>query len=271
MGCILWHECDYRNNQEIGAGVDLLLRELPEIVQREWRDSQRPMLLSQLGGRLSEAAKILVRTENVGLKRLIETHLSAELRLVPMPSQGGGVVPRAETEGMSDEELNSTYTKAETVPNYEVEVFNAFKRHVSPGTRRFLILRPSELPLVRDQAEDQPAPESGYEIRSEDLAIIGEGASVATRVDTHHAIEAWCQRAEIDPKKLYRIPRLRTSNLVSEPTPIASRRPPLARDAGAGELSGLVQGLNAFTQAELARIQIPGDVLLSLLERLRNR
>lgn len=245
--------------------MDLLLSEIPAIVEREWQERQRPLLLSQLGGRLSDAAKLLVRSENVGLKRLIEEYLGSTLRLLPMPSHGGGVAPRLATEDLNDAEIENKYISSVQIPNYELAVFNAFRRHIPLGSRRFILLENGALPRTKDQDEGSDPPPFSHEIVKDDLPADDAGGRVATRVSTHEAIMRWCEKHGIAAERLHHVPRIR---FVDEPDRPSARN---ARSASrpSSDIDGIIFGLSVFTPSELARIQIPGDVLQAVLERLR--
>lgn len=247
------------------ANSSELTEEILRIVADEWKHKGLPLLLSVLGARLSESAKNHVRANNIALKRFISENASDRTRLLRMERHGGGVAPLAETDGMSDDRLEAIFESAaplRTMPRYKFRVWRAFSDAVPVGARRFLSILASGVVQVTDTMEAEHL-EGAHEVLSSDIVPDDIERYASAR---HEAIVSWAARNGVDHSKLImvRTPEVpgvqRSVSIVSQ----SDSTPPTSSDAASASISRL---LGLLTKDELARIQIPADLVLAVLER----
>jgi hypothetical protein len=246
-----------------------LEQEIELAVSKEWEDKRKPILFSKLGGRLSHEAREMIKADRIGLKRFVDAHLSAQIRVLPLERYGGGVAPREDTAELSDAELEAAFEKdanAKTIPQYSFDVWSAFRRPLREDMKRYLRIVPSGLAKALDIPALEQPPAGAVEIHPSDLpASIFEGL-LPSRQETHEAIVAWTKRVGFDETKLRHVPTL----IFPGPTvrQIAPQSLPSTEPAPSATF---VEGLGMLTRDELARIQIPADLVLSMLERVKRR
>jgi hypothetical protein len=240
-----------------------LSRAIEHLVHGWWNEKQVPLLLSKLGSLLPSELQVWIRTERVALKRFIQEELSSRIRLLDFPRQGGGVVPFQETQGVSEKELEEAFERQRLahienkIPRYHVLIWDAFRTPLIDGHRRFVRVGDNgEIEVKEIGSNSEPPTEKGWiEVTQEHLQHLSEYGSPAPG-EVDNAIKGWAD-GKFEPDKLFQ--RAREVQL---------RSPSHSRNrTRVGSLESIVLGLRGFTTDELARIQIPGDVLLSVLER----
>lgn len=249
------------NSADLASEVDALVREW-------WSANEAPLLLSKLGSLLSRDAQIFARVQRIALKRFIGVELPDRLRLVSLPQHGGGVAPLPETSALSEKDLAEAleaYRRrqaAARVPRYHALIWDAFRTPLTEGRRRFVLIgNQDEIELQEIGSESEaPAGEGWIEVLQEHLDHIHQdGRLVAS--DMNAAIRRWAE-GKVETRRLLHRPATSVSATASLPsTPL---RGPRHRP---GTVDSVIVGLRGFTPDELARIQIPADVILSFLER----
>ncbi|MFD1613425.1 hypothetical protein ACFSCW_16615 [Sphingomonas tabacisoli] len=241
-----------------------LAAELEKAITNWWDAHQSPILLSKLGGLLSSDIQARIREEKVGLKRFLAEELP-QMRVLALGRHGGGVAPADKIDGQTDQEITANFEArrrrelVDRIPSYDRSVWQAFRTRIEDGVRRFLRVQKGEkVEALEVSPEESPPPgEEWIEITPADLQHLTLAAPSAR--DIHNAIQSWA-RGRLDPTLLERAPEIRSAYTSESP----------ARSFGrVGTLESVVVGLKGFTRDELARIQVPADVLLSLLERSR--
>lgn len=250
-------------------------QEIEKAVTDEWnRSPGGPLLISKLGMRLSPETKATISSSGYGLKRYVQEYLAETIRFVPMRSRGGGVVPSAKSEGLTDQQIEDRYVDRpesadpqNVIPKYWGEVWRGFQTPLPEGTIRYVLLDAHGHPEVGTSQKDAQTPANAKLIDLNDLVLPKQDGLPPSRTAVHQAIENWCRREGVP-----------VSSLIftrSQPKrPIASisaldRRP---ASGVKGEKNIAVSlGLNLLTREELARINIPADLVLAILERVNSQ
>lgn len=246
------------------AGVDNPAAVVERIVTDWWKANEAPLLLSKLGSLLPIDVQRYLRVERVPLKRLIRDELEGRVRLLNMVQLGGGVVPVKETAQFSEEDLEQRFEVKrrerieERVPRYNAIIWDAFRTALLPDRRRFVRVGPNgevELTEIGSNAEP-PSGDGWIEVAHEHLEHIPAGGPPQSR-EMDGAIKQWA-KDRIDAALLLH---------PGKPKP----RPSAAKDFETAmvpkSISAIVNGLQGFTREELARIHIPADVMLAVLQR----
>lgn len=240
-----------------------LASDVEGIVRGWWTANQAPVLLSKLGSLLSENSQVLIRIEKLPLKRFIQDVLADRLRLVSLPRHGGGVAPLEETRGLSDDQLSEAFESqrrrqiSNRIPRYNALIWDAFRTPLTEGRRRFVRVGLQGQIEVREIANEDDALEGDgwIEVHQDNLPLSDGGPPSIREMDD--AIRHWAD-GKIDTRRLLHVSTAPSAGQVAQ-----RPRPPMAT------LDSVIVGLRVFTTEELARIQIPADVVLSLLERNR--
>lgn len=248
-------------------------REILEVVQAEWRKNSSPLLLSALGYRISDAAKAVLRASNIPLTRYVQSHMKSELRLVSRAVEGLAAAPRHETANFTDEQLADLYTKSpprERMPRYRPSVWYAFRIPIPSARRRFLILQEDGQTICKDLPPEAEPPMGAIEIAEADLASPENADELPSPEAVSNAIEAWRTKQDLDRSKLLLPSGVGSAGTLS-PANTQNANRLLPESARRPTLADLAFGLSVFTSEELARVQIPADVLANLLKRTRER
>lgn len=237
-------------------------QEIVSVVLAEWVERKLPMPLSSVGSRISEAARVILRGQNITLRRFVADHLNDQIRLVPMRKQGGGVAPVAETATLSDSELEELYENRpqDDQPQFFPVVWKAFREPIPDGTVRYLVAPVGEKTGFRDVRVGGQAPIASYPIEPEYIVTKDAPNPNAATVDS---INKWrdCHGVSLDRLSYTR----QDLSQVHHPDRQVRSRIPMRQS---GDLSDI---LLILTPEELARIQIPADIVLAALRRSQGR
>ena len=254
--------------------------EIAKIIVDEWEAHRRPLLISKLGMLVSPDAKLALAETGHGLKRYIEENLEKRVRLVPMRGRGGGAVPLEETKIYSDAQVEDLYVRRTDdaadqppVPMYWGDVWRGFQTELADGSVRYLRLEASGGPEVADAPEGAPLPAHARLIERNDLVLAKQGEPRPPRMSVHQAIENWCRRVGVplDSVKFERAAHPRRAEPSVEPRrrPVDRSIRPNGRDRDT--IAALVHAMDLLSRDELARINVPADLVLAILERSGSR
>lgn len=241
-----------------------IAKEIEEVVRGWWDKHQAPVLLSKLGSLLSSDVQSTIQDEKIGLKRFISAYCE-NLRLLEMGRHGGGVAPLEKSAGRTEEELERAFEsqrKLENVgriPSYDSLVWRAFRSPISNGERRFLKIDPNERVELRqiESSDEGPNDPLWFEVKADDIPKFENGIPATAR-EIHDAIKAWSEgKVELDHLIKLNNPKIGDGD---------RKIHKIQRESA---LDLLLNGLRIFSRDELARINVPADVLLSVLERSR--
>ncbi|MCP3735025.1 hypothetical protein M9979_09105 [Sphingomonas sp. RP10(2022)] len=244
--------------------------EIEREVLAEWDSARRPLLISRLGMRLTPDTKAVLNESGLGLKRYIQRHLGGSVRLVPMKGRGGGAAPVDRTVGIADDELETSYddrTDAGShridVPQFWGDIWRGFQTALAEGDVRYVVFNAAGNPEVRDVRHDTPPPAGAWPIEPDDLALAPSGEPRPSRAAVYHAIQNWCRRTGVAVERLTfdRAAPAPAGRL--DPSGEPSRRPATR----SGDRPSFMQGIDLLSRDELARISIPADLVLAMLER----
>lgn len=246
-------------------------QEIAEVVANHWnRPPGGPLLISKLGMRLSPDTKAFISSSGYGLKRYMQEYLSDAIRFVPMRSRGGGVVPLADTAGLTDQQIEERYVDhlggsdpQNAIPKYWGDVWRGFQTPLPDGAVRYVVLEARGGPQVGTSAKGAPLPANAKLIDPNDLVLPDPEGTLPPRFAVQQAIENWCRREGVPVDSL-----IFTG---SQPKRAIGNAANSERRFNAGLKGGKVDvlslGLSALTREELARINIPADLVLTMLER----
>jgi hypothetical protein len=247
--------------------IDKLTGEIIEIASLGWQRLGKPVFLANLGGRLSKDAKIQLQSTGLPLKTFMEQHLSNRLRLISMGDTGDVVVPKgADTDRLTDEYLVGLHIKKPRLLSprlppvrYMAGVWKAFELPMT-SQKRYIELRDGREAMCHNLDSEGVAPPGSIEVLPEDLPPADPYRNIASPPHIFRAIRLWAEKHQIDTARLREAPeRLSTESLLA-PTAntITSNNNAMER---------LRNFLEILEPDDLARINIPSEVLLRLLKR----
>lgn len=237
----------------------LELDSIPEVATQHWEQYRSPLLLALLGEQLSRETRSYVKTHFRNLGDCIVRVFSGTIRLIRIPGHDLAAAPTAATSEFSDDDLVRSFQQAKpsgssSRKSYAKAVWRGFFRPVGE-TPRFIEVPENGEPVLHDNSPPEGAVSNWFEVVSDDLSEIQPGVGPARANSIEQAILKWAAKHSIPP-----------SRLESERTEKTySRTEAVSRSGGILELQ---RALGVFEPSELARISIPGDVLLSLIKRL---
>jgi hypothetical protein len=236
--------------------------EILGVVQDEWARRTLPMPLSSVGSKISEAARVILRGQNITLRRYIADHLRDKIRLVPMVKQGGGVAPAVETATQSDSELEDLYQNRPQTdqPQFFPVVWKAFREPIAEGSGRYLTAPVGRKTGFRDVRTGGEAPPESYPIEPEYIVPHDAPNPNATTVAS---INKWRESHGVPLERLAYTRQ--EQSYLHEPEREVRARSSARHD---GDLSEI---LLVLTPEELSRIQIPADIVLAALRRSQRR
>ena len=254
-------------------------QEIRDFVSDSWLNKGRPILLSALGGELSDAAKFVIRGLNAPLRRYIADHLQDSIRVVSMPARGDAAVPLEEAKPFTDAQLTQMYlakSKEERPPRYLPAVWRAFRVPIPEGHKRFLMNQPGRTTRLREMDVASDNPEYAIEVRRQDLAVSDIHGELPTPEAVEKALAEW-RRINNVPLEYLTISKDDPHPAITGVEPAGhNSRPatipkPSLKANSVRSFDALEAGLSILTKEELARISIPADILLSVLERIKTR
>jgi hypothetical protein len=243
-----------------------LTQEIVSAVNAEWNRAKSPLLISKLGlSGLSNEARAHLRDEKTPLKRFIKDKISDKIRIVTMPRQGGGVVPAAETTGMSDDEICARYertreprTDRQMPPKFFPDVWAAFRDRMPDGKIIVVSGVDRSEPELRSEVQGYEPAENEYVIESFETAITVDADKYPTAAEIRKAIVSWASKNHIPISTLMYTPSSPNS-LPSTIRSVKDARANRARDVG------FIEILESLSKDQLAKLAFPGDVILSVL------
>lgn len=237
-----------------------LVNGIRRIVTDEWEKRERPVFLSQLGLRLSPQAKAELRGTGLSLKEYIQRYLSEDVRLLIIGQTGDLLAPGNETQNMTDDQLAALVRAAPTIPRERTfrrfyrALWEAFWLPLPEGTRRYVEITGNDIKRYDVPAEESSPPGS-KEISRGDLPQRDPVKNWVFAGDVADSIREWANKNNLLESDLYDP----DSKTVRE-----SRAQALTEGSGVDRLRSLLEILN---QEELAKLNIPSDVLLSILKK----
>jgi hypothetical protein len=243
-----------------GVAVDLM-DDIPRAVSEYWQDFGCPVLLSVLGGRLSPEARAELRIINKTLGKYIREHLADRVRFFVIPTKGDAAAPVLETIGISELDLSRRYqnnVRSRTVvanPRFHPDVWAAFSRPLQE-VKRYLNVAEGRRPHLNEIALSDEARPDWLEVTLSDLPDVQLGPGVEPG-PVANAIRAWASKHQIDIDLLY--------------VPSRSEVAPSIPQGVGRSTPSIVDTLSLLEPHELARINIPADVVLSLIQRISGK
>ena len=262
------------------SNIEEVNSEIEQFIDKEWNSFKRPLLISRLGVVLSESAKLVLSSSGLGLKRYIEENLGDRVRVVPMKGRGGAAVPSIETRDYTDAEVENLYNNRPdptadqtSVPLYWGDIWRGFQKELPESTVRYILIGVSGRPEVADVPKGNPMPDNAKIIQRDDLVLSAPDEPRPSRIAVHQAIENWCRRENI-PLKSVRFDTSEQSRRLEAAAGPRKRSLNYTSSSTASEFdkfTSLMQGIDLLNRDELARISIPADLVLAILERSGSR
>lgn len=253
-------------------------REIAKVILDEWERSGRPLLTSRLGMRLTADTKAELSASGHGLKRYIQENLSDVVRIVPLRGRGGGVAPIVETENLTDQQIEERFVSRPdvidsrfTIPKYWGDVWRGFQTPLPENAVRYILLEAFGGPVVQTTSKDASMPPNAKLIDTNDLVLPEANGPLPPKIAVHRSIENWCLRESVPIGSLvYSRPENSTEG---HPGAVEAQRSTNKTATGgrSDRSSFLMQGLNLLNRDELSRINIPADLVLTMLERANSR
>lgn len=233
--------------------------EIVDIVRRYWEAKRRPVLLSALGGQLSQAAKEEIAEQGQTLTAYLRNQLRDRIRLLSLRAHGGGVAPVEGTESLSDADLESSVPPPlgrdlpfarPRPPRFHPAIWQAF---FEPYPDPHVYVERSENGDILIHRSAEPRSDEGWiEILPSDLPVVESGTRPYVP-EVLGAIRAWAMKNDIP-----------LSQIQSERAGLH----PAAQARGPQNSSTLDGIFSRMTPDELRRISIPADILLNVLRRM---
>lgn len=232
-----------------------LMGAIPSFLSTRWKRKPLPVLLSAFGGLIPPEARAELRLTKMSLKDYIRAHLADQVRVISIPQKGDAIVPVLETRGLADEELIRLYHEGARdkfkssggrfFPNIWAAFFNPLQTK-----RRFIRLAPGKPEVIED--ENGKELEDGWlEVKEADLPSVQPGTAPFPP-DVSHAIKCWAEQNAINVDDLY----------LKETSDFSPHSPSQLLPS-----TGLMEILNLLQPHELSRINIPADIVISVLRR----
>jgi hypothetical protein len=245
-----------------------LKEEIKKAVSDAWL-ANTPVLLSNLGlNEISQEGRSYIRENGIRLKHFVRSELADEVRFVPMKRYGGGLVPLKGTEGLSDRDLEARYVPKVAVPSVEgrrprfhADVWAAFRDALPNDQRRVLSTAAGE-PKLQLKSLSAAIAEDEHAIEKSDLAAGTHDGQPASAAEIRAAITNWCEANGVHIDDLMQ---------PAQATEFDDTRERRSRHGVQSASISFLQVLRAVPRERLATISIPGDVLLSVMERLNRR
>lgn len=242
--------------------------ELVSIISDVWQREHRPILLSAVGAKLSDAAKEFIRTHRISLKPYIRSYLPQVRMFVISPGRDAAA-PLADTAEYTDEQLSSFYKARVQIsprrsPRFLREIWAAFITDIPQGHRRFVDVRKRPVVSV-DLPESSSQPDGWIEVSVSDQSTRDPLSGRRDNSTVGAAIRTWCAMHGLNATELIDpIGRIDEYRAPSGQMPASEKaiQTVTGKDHGA-----LLAFLSSLSPSELIRISFSGDVLLSILVR----
>ena len=217
-------------------------RQIVDIVQAHWTERHTPLLLSQLGSRISRDDAEKIKGEFENLASYLRHKLAEHVHIL-QSSENPTIIAAIPAEAREDESIDVNAMLSRTLrrpgsalPRFHPAFWAAFIKGLDPQTRRFISVGPP--PRFQDVSGEE-TPIDSTEVTSE--YIVGSDDDVAV---VHRSIRKWLGDNHLDE-----------SPFLAE---VASKRPQLPSDDLLGRL------LLSLTSEELKRMSIPLDIVSKL-------
>lgn len=221
---------------------------IAKFVSEHWENKKTVCYLSSLGVNVKREVPESRSVLTEGLSDFLRRNPIVQVVQYPDVKQKIGAVPLsvplpedvtelfAQKYSASASKFNATYVK---------EFWDAFIQPID-AELRFVCVDTNGDIQIRDEAMDASHGEC-YEISKQDLTTRVSGGSIADRVSaTHTAIDAWLAKNSLDSKAF---------------SPVNKRRHDARKD---DRLSSFLSAFDGLPHEDLARIEIPLDILVKL-------
>lgn len=222
------------------SGID---RKIVDIVQEHWRECGTPLLLSQLGSRISREDTEGIKHEHGNLVTYLRSRLADHLYVLQSgknPAIIAAMPADAKEDTIADDTmLSGTLRRPETAfPRYHPAFWTAFVKELYPQTRRYVSIGPP--PRFQELSDDtMPSDADATEVASE--YVVGTDEDIAA---VHSSIRRWLGANRLDE-----------SHFLVE---AESQHKQLPSDDLLGKL------ILALTPDDLKRMSIPMDIVSKL-------
>ena len=214
-------------------------REIVDLVQDHWKACRAPLLLSQLGSRISGENAAVIKNESENLAAYLRDRLADRVEVI-RSRQNPTIIAAIPANVRKDSNIDAMLETPRRLvfPRFHPAFWAAFVKEPAPQTRRYVSVGPP--PRFQELSDDAtPSDADATEVASE--YIVGGDDDVAA---VHSSIRRWLIANSLD-ENLFLTDR--------EP-----RRKQLPSDDLLGRL------IVALTPEELERMSIPLDIVSKL-------
>ena len=236
------------DEEEITSKTKQLIK---DYVEEHWANNQSACYFSSIGVHLSRISPESKAALINGLSEFLRQNPIVRVIQFPGVAQKIAAIPLSAPvpEDVRDLFLQTKSTAALASRNvYVQEFWDAFIRPIEGSIRNIVVDDANRITVLDGSVEHEAG--AVYEIHPQDLTPSVSDSSIADKVSaTHSAIDNWLQKHSLNPSAFLRA---------------RTRRQDLSVD------NKLVQFLNAIedlSQDDLARIQLPLDVLVKLASK----
>ena len=226
-------------------------RLIEQLVEEHWANQRTVCYLSSIGVRLTQALPESREVLTGGLREFIRQHPVVRVVQFPGVAEKVGAVPLSVPEPEDVRELFTSNRTASGLQNRNVymnEFWEAFIRSTGGHSRYVAIDDTGSVSVCEEPPEDDTI--QVYEIGEEDWTKGVHGGTIAEKVDaTHSAIDAWLMKHSLDYGTFLQ--------------PRGGRRK-TSHERG---LEGLLSAFDGLSSEDLARINIPLDIVLKLIAK----
>ena len=216
-------------------------REIADLVQKHWEAHDTPLLLSQLGSRISRENAAIIKNESGNLATYLRDRLADRVEVI-QSGQNQAIIAAIPANVRKDSNIDVDAMLVGTsrrlvFPRFHPAFWAAFVKEPAPRTRRYVSVGPP--PRFHELSDDTtPSDADATEVASE--YIVGDDDVAAV----HSSIKRWLIANSLD-ESLFLADR-------------ESRRKQLPSDDLLGRL------IVALTSEELKRMSIPLDIVSKL-------
>ncbi|EBA14430.1 hypothetical protein RSK20926_02137 [Roseobacter sp. SK209-2-6] len=226
-----------------------------QTVQDHWDRTRKVCMLSTLGFELKKNVPESTEVLGEGLREYLRQNYLVHVVQFPNVFQKIGAVPLSVSVPDDPSSLFKSPSKiasAEKLPIYNQEFWNSFFREIEVGKVRVVNLKSDgEMDILDTENEKVTKSEATYIITHDDLTAVDQDASGAEKViATNSAIEEWLRKNSAD-RKLFLRPQKGSRN----------------SGKTEGRLSSLIDAFDGMPESDLARINIPLDILMRIAKQ----